>query len=546
LTWPKSHCGAIILWGYREPTAKLESWEETEGYSVDTSGKFWRIRGYVLALAAVALTTGLAFPLLEVLPHASLLLLFLTCVLLVSSRSGLGPALLASLLSFLAINYFFTEPVLTLRVHDDGDITTLLFFLLIATITGNLAARMHREIAERKASLLRISGLYEFSRKLSSAGNEQAVQQELAGHIAGTLGCPACVVPAAAGTEQGAVDLKVTVWGNLRLPAEAFSQARAEIPGVSDFWASIKSTPGIAWLGGWNVFRLTTAGRIAGYVLLHGPKLPVEQAMEVQSLCDQAALALDRIRLVADLEQERINSETEQLRSALLSSVSHDLRTPLASIIGSSSTLLELQASLKPEDSRELLATIDQEARRLDSYIQNLLDMTRLGQGGLKLRRDWVDLNDLVSNAATRLSGRLDRQRLQVSIPADFPLLWLHGVLVEQAFFNLLDNASRYAPAGSLVRVQAEVAGTNAIIRICDEGPGVPPEEREKIFDMFYTVAQGDRSHYQGTGLGLAICRGMIAAHGGEVDAEDGINGVGTCMRVSLPIHPQPAEGAMS
>lgn len=311
---------------------------------------------------------------------------------------------------------------------------------------------------------------------------------------------------------------------------------------AAEIAARLNAEPGLEWWNDWNIFRLNPSRKQAGHVLVRGAPLERDRLLEVRNLCDQAAIALERTQLVAEIEKERINIETEQLRSALLASVSHDLRTPLAAIIGSTSSLLELHGALKAEDSRELLSTIDQEARRLDSYVQNLLDMTRLGHGSLKLNRDWVDLHDIIASATARLADRLSRQQLEVAIPPGFPLLWLHGALVEQAFFNLLDNAIRHAPEPGHIRILAREENGHAVIDICDQGPGVPEHEREKIFDMFYTAAQGDRSGRQGTGLGLAICRGMIAAHGGSVVALDGPGGTGTCMRVTLPVNPLQPE----
>jgi two-component system sensor histidine kinase KdpD len=495
------------------------------------------IHDYGLALLLVSLTVALAFLVQRLMPHASLSLLFLTGVLVVSSRTGLGPSLFASLLSFLAFNFFFTQPFLTLRVDDDRDVTTLLFFLLIAMLTGNLAARMNREIAERKDSLQKISKLHEFSRLMSSAGSTEMVLNELAGHISRSLDASVCVIhqpgPIKTASAAGAVDPLLTVNGLL-----ARAGPDCDLPDSQSICSQLQTNPGMRRFENWNVFQLQTGRKSINLVLVRGPRLDEEQVLEVQNLCDQATVALDRTQLVTELEKERIISETEQLRSALLSSVSHDLRTPLASIIGSTSSLLELRDSLSADDRWELLAMIDEEARRLDRHVQNLLDMTRLGHGRLTLKRDWVDLHDIVASATGRLADRLGKERLDIRIPADFPLLWLHGALIEQAFFNLLDNAIRFSPDLGRIAIHAQLENAYAVIRICDEGPGVPAAEREKIFDMFYTATQGDRSQRQGTGLGLAICRGMVAAHGGSVSAEDGLNGQGTCMRIVLPVNP--------
>lgn len=497
-----------------------------------------RTQDYGLAIGMVLLSVGIAFLVQRLMPHASLALLFLTGVLLVASRTGLGPSLLASVLSFLALNFFFTHPLLTLRVDDDRDVTTLLVFLLIAAITGNLATRMNRETAQHKASLHRISKLYEFSRQMSSAGTTQSVLSALAEHLAQNLATTVYVmlVPAARNQSSNLTDGASTSGTYPDLQASA--GPGAVLPGQQELWSAWQTNRAVQVLRDWNIFQLGSDSKTPYLVLVRGTRLGDEPSLMVQNLCSQAAIALDRTRLVADLEKEKIVAETEQLRSALLSSVSHDLRTPLASIIGSTSSLLEYRHTLSTENRRELLITIDEEARRLDRHVQNLLDMTRLGHGGMKLKRDWVDLQDILASACNRLHDRLGAYRLTIEIPAELPLLYLHGALIEQAIFNLLDNSIRFTPEHGQIRIMAQREGDHVIIDICDEGPGVDTEDREKIFDMFYTALQGDRSQRQGTGLGLAICRGMIGAHAGSVSAQDGLNGVGTCMRIVLPIQP--------
>jgi len=454
---------------------------------------------YVVAVAVVVVTVGLAFPVHRLMPHASLSLLFLTGVLIVSSRTGLGPSLVASVLSFLAYNFFFTPPYHTFEVADEGDVATLVFFLLMAAITGKLAARMYQEMARRHGSLRRISNHYEFSRRVSSAAGAEAVLDVLADHLSRSLGRPVAVLVA---NPEG-------------VPAV---RARAEQPEalrrmlIDMAWTRDSPEPFV--VEAWHFLKLAIQRESMGMVAIHG-QVDAEQIDLVRSLCDQAAVALDRTRLVADLEHVGLVSETEQLRSALLSSISHDLRTPLASIIGSTTSLLEYGESFSEENRRDLLATVVQEAQRLDRHVQNLLDMTRLGHGSLTLHRDWVDLHDIVGSAVSRMRDVVKGLPVDVGIADTVPLIRVHGVLIEQALVNLLDNAVRFSPA---------------------DGPGIPEDEREKIFDMFYTVRHGDRSNLQGTGLGLAICRGIVAAHGGSVTAHDGSNGRGTCVRIVLPV----------
>jgi two-component system sensor histidine kinase KdpD len=248
--------------------------------------------------------------------------------------------------------------------------------------------------------------------------------------------------------------------------------------------------------------------------------------------------ALERARLAGELEAARVQGETERLRNALLSSVSHDLRSPLASMIGAAGTLSSYEAQLPREERQQLLDAILGEGQRLDRYIQNLLDMTRLGHGTLKLNRDWVDVAEIVAAAVTRLRKLFPELRLDTALPSDTLLLYVHPALIEQALFNILENAARFSPPDEPVRISVHVVGEQLHIDVSDRGPGIPEDERARIFDMFYSVARGDRAP-QGTGLGLAICRGMIGAHGGNVEALPGEAG-GTTIRIALPLPAAP------
>lgn len=478
---------------------------------------------YLFAVVVVAVTVALAFLLPGLFSHASRPLLFLTGVLVVSARASLGPSLLASFLSFLAFNFFFTEPYHTFKVADDGDVTTLAFFLLVSAISGNLASRMRQEMAERRASLARISHLYDFSRRLASAMDTEEVLDALADQLA-------LVRPGAAGA------IRILITEGKDPPRERRRRGDDRLLAPEELiaaWNEVGRKPLVR--GDWVFHHLATDRGTIGLVTMTGQADP-DQIESLRSLCDQAAMALDRIRLAADLEQAKLISETEQLRSALLSSVSHDLRTPLASIIGSATSLLEYGDSFSVGDRRDLLAMVAAEAQRLDRHIQNLLDMTRIGQGKLNLHRDWVDLHDIIASAIARLTDVLEGLQVMVQIPDDLPLLWVHGSLIEQALINLLDNAARFSPEQGQIGIQAERAGDEVWIEVRDQGPGIPESEREAVFDMFYSVRRGDRDNRVGSGLGLAICRGMIGAHGGQVLALPGPSGRGTRMRLSLPL----------
>lgn len=479
-----------------------------------------RYRNYLYACLGIAVTTGAAFAVDRYVPHANLSLVFLLGVLAVAAWWGLGPSLLAAVLSFLAFNFFFTTPYHTLAVASDSDVITLLSFLVVATVTGYLAGRMHDEFARNQSSLRRVTALLSFAKRMAAAADTDSVARELVGAVSAMLASPVTAL-----LPDGEGNLQVTAHAP---PERRINLSLAKIEAV---WrdASPASRPGLHFVG------LGTARGPIGLLAIEIPDLEAEQREMVQALCDQAAIAIERTRLVSDLEDARVVTETEQLRSALLSSVSHDLRTPLASIIGSASTLIEYGATIRDEDRRELLHTVQGEAERLNRYIQNLLDMTRLGHGGLELKRDWVDVGDVVKAAVDRLETVSSHVRIETLLDPDLPLLFVHGAFMEQALVNILDNAIRFSPPESTIRIRGRKEDERVLLDVCDQGPGIPEEERERIFDMFYSLSGSDR-HAQGTGLGLAICRGLIGAHGGQVTAGEGPGGRGTCLHISLPV----------
>lgn len=474
---------------------------------------------FVLAIIVTGAAAALAWFLKDFLPHAGLSMLFLAAVLVVASRTGLVPGLFAAVLGFFSFNWLFTEPRYTLHVESAQDIATLLLFLFVAAVTGSLAAAMRREADENEANIRKLSILGEFSQKMLGALDAGDVCSRLANELRSVgMGAWGIISPAAQGMPG------VLHHGDTR----PFSLAQ-----VNDLWAHAEDT--FVHSAGLSLYPLVTdAGRAALLVIESRDAHPDELVM---SLCQQASAALERLRLAENLASARLENETEQLRSALLSSVSHDLRTPLASIIGSTSSLRDLGASISTTDRTQLLDNVLAEARRLDRYIQNLLDMTRLGRGNIPLHRDWVDVRDVVTAALSRVRpSPEEKPPVDVTIAADVPLIWVHGALIEQALVNLIDNALRYAPAGSRVQVKATFRADHVTLDIDDEGIGIPEELRERVFDMFYTAQQGDRGARSGSGLGLAICKGLVAAHQGTIAALPGGRGRGTCMRIRLPV----------
>ncbi|WP_027925688.1 sensor histidine kinase KdpD [Pseudomonas sp. URMO17WK12:I12] len=489
---------------------------------------------YVLALVATVLASALAWGVASILPLPNISLVFLAAVLLVAVRSSLGPALACAALSFLTYDFLFIPPNFSFAIQREEDVLTLLFFLLMAALTGNLAARQRRQLQALRDTQEETTELLDLSRKLTAATDRQAVISAAAQHLNGWSDLQLCLL-----NQDGQGGWKVETGG----PIE-FSEAER----AAADWAWQHDQPagagtGTLPMGRWWWWPLSVEdGPLAlmGVCAKEGQTLSGQRRRLLTALSQPLAQALARAQLAEDLEAARLHGETEQLRSALLASVSHDLRTPLTSMRGSIDSLLALGEAIPLEDRKELLEGTRDEAERLDRYIQNLLDMTRLGHGALKLARDWVSPADIVGSSLNRLRAVLAPLQVSTDVPPELPLLYVHAALIEQALVNVLENAARFSPAHGRLQLRAGVEDGELFFSVGDEGPGIPEEERAKIFDMFYTAARGDRGG-QGTGLGLAICQGMVGAHGGRISVADGIEGRGTCITLHLPLQEQPA-----
>lgn len=484
---------------------------------------------YFAALALIVLAICAAF-VFRRLPHANLSLLFLAVVLVIAVRWGLWPSIFASLISFLVINLLFTPPLYTLAVEEEGDIATLLFFLAMAALTGNLASRMRAEMASRQGALQRVSALLDFSGRMAGAQGAEQVLDDLVARLAATLRVP---VSGVLGSDASPACVRAMPAGMYGSTA-GWRDAKLDADGLKAIWrqAEAGAAPRVR---GCTVWSLATSTRTVGSVVVESTDIPAQQRALAEGFCDQATVALERTMLVDSLREAQRVYDAERLRSALLSSVSHDLKTPLASIIGSTTSLIEYGELMTLEDRRELRSTVLEESQRLNRYIQNLLDMTRFGQQSFELNREWVDLNDLVSSAVERLGTAMSHVGLEVDVDPDVTLIRIHGALIEQVLVNLLDNAAAHAPEGSTIEVRTRRDGAAAIIDVMNEGPQIPESERERVFDMFYRVSFGDRQR-PGTGLGLAICRSVVAAHGGTIAVVPHPDREVTVMRIELPI----------
>ena len=488
-------------------------------------------RAYLGSLAFVAVALGVGLVLHQALGVGSIALTFLTAVLVSAVAYGLWPALFACFVSVLAYNFFFLRPLYSFTIADPENVVALFFFTITAVIASNLTARVRAQAITARQRARTTEELYQFSRKLAGAANLDDLLW--------------------ATVHQIALMLKVRVV--ILLPEDGKVAVRAGFPPEDSLDAADLAAAIWSWErnhvagrgsdtlpGAKRLFMPMQTGRGAVGVIgidrdEPGSILTPDQHRLLDALADQAALAIERVNLVEDVDRARLVAETDRLRAALLTSISHDLRTPLASILGSATSLAANGDVLDAATRLDLARNIQDESERLNRFIGNLLDMTRIEAGPLPLRTSPVELSDVIGSALRRAGKVLAVHRTQARLQPDLPMPDLDDVLFEQVLFNLLDNAGKYAPAGSLVTITAWQEGGQIFLRVLDEGPGIPPADLEHIFDKFYRVGGADRRR-AGTGLGLAICRGFIEAMHGTITAANRNDGPGAVFTLMLPV----------
>ena len=466
------------------------------------------VKAWVLALVAPIFTTLVCLALVGIVPMPSLALLYLASVLVVAISTASTEALVSAALSFLTYNFFFTQPRFTLYILHREDLITASVLILVALLTGHLAARSREQIIALQATV---------------SWNKQQLQ--VAEFLSKAM-APKDVI-------QIFTDALIVMFANT--PIRVHQQSLAVLPQlergknslVSVNSSTQEATIEWAWLDG---------DTMQAQVFELKPGLSDTQSLRLQALIDLNKMALERLGLAQQLSEEIQVKEREQLRTALLSSISHDLRTPLSTMIGSVSTVLDLSDNLSEDQEQELLKNTLSEARRLDRYIQKLLDMTKVGSGDLKLDRDWVGVDEMISVSLKRLQPLLSGQEIQIALADNLPLVWVHGALIEQAIFNVLENAVRYTTPPGVIVVAARQCEGNIEIDIQDAGPGIATELWDQIFEMFFTLSKGDQET-GGTGLGLAICQGVLGAHGGKALVVSSSAQSGTLIRLQIPLN---------
>lgn len=489
---------------------------------------------YLKALGIVLVGLGAAVLLQPQFGIENVDLVLLTAVVAVAVRYGLWPSLLASLAASLAYNFFFLPPVYTFTITDPTNVAAFFFFMLIAILVSNVAARVRTQADTAIGRIRTTEQLYAFSRKLAGTATLDDVLW--------------------ASAYQTALMLKVRVV--LLLPEDGLLTVKSGYPPEDQLDQADLAAANWAWSndrsagrgsdtlpGAKRLFLPMRTGRgPIGVIGIDndrtGPLLTPDQRRLLDALVDQGALAIERVLLVEDMERVKRSVESERLRSALLTSISHDLKTPLASVLGAASTMRDLAGALSDAEKRDLLATVIDESERLNRFIANLLDMTKLESGAIVPNTALHDVGEIVGSALRRASKILTAHEVELVLAADLPMLELDAVLFEQVLFNLLDNAAKYSLPETTIAIKSRRERDQVVLEIADEGAGIPPDELESVFDKFYRAQKGDHVR-PGTGLGLAISRGFVEAMRGTIAAANRNDRSGAVLTIRLPVPTQ-------
>ncbi|MEW6714059.1 MAG: sensor histidine kinase KdpD [Nitrospirota bacterium] len=489
-------------------------------------------RDWFLSIAIVGVCTGIAYLMFPYFDLVDLAMIYLLGIVFTANRTGKGPSLLATFLSVAAFDFFFVPPRYTFAVSDTRYFVTFVVMFVISFVIGRLTLKIRDQADAARKRERRTAALYSLSRKLV---HERGIEQLSAIAIKHISEAAASHVVVLVPDEWGRLTIPVTGAGTFALDQKEMSVAQWT------FDHRQKTGLGTDTLSGAKALYLplVAASKAVGVIGVMPDTsegfFDQEQIHIIESFADQTAMAIERAMLAEEAQQALLKAETETLRNTLLSSVSHDLRTPLAAITGAASTLMQKDVSFDVSERQELMQTIYEEAEHLNHIIRNVLDMTRLEAGAIKVKKEWQPLEEIVGAVLNRLGERLNDRHIQTRLPSDLPLVSFDPLLIEQVLMNLMDNAIKYTPQGTPVELSAYVKESELVVEIEDRGPGIPLGEEERIFDKFVrgSAAGG------GIGLGLTICRAIINAHGGKIRVENRTGG-GAIFRFTLPIGEQP------
>ena len=461
------------------------------------------------------------------LPNVSLV--YLLAVVASAVYAGPLAALVAAILSAFAYNFFFIQPTRDFTIASPHEVFGLVVFIVTALIAGGLASRISAQAAAASRRAAATQSLYDFSRKLSGTAKADDVVWAAVSQLQASLRRDIVLLTmdggelAVAGAWPPDTELDVTDMTAARWAAEkgdAAGNATGTLPNSPFQFRPLGSLAGV--------------GAVVG-LRLAGKPLDPEEEQTLGAVLDQTAIAIDRARLSKENLDQAARAAGERFRAALLSSISHDLKTPLASISGAVSSLRQLGDRMKPASRADLLASIEEESDRLNRFVSNLLDMTKIEAGTVDPRRDWVDVGDVIHGTLERAAKYFPGRKVETSIADDLPLIRGDSVLLGQALFNVIDNAIKYG-SGEPVGVHARAEGGEIVLSVTDMGRGIPAKELDKVFEKFFRRGKPD-GRTPGTGLGLAIAKGFVEAMGGTIGAESpAVRKRGTRITLRFPI----------
>lgn len=494
-----------------------------------------------VAAAASSVGGGLlaALVLTRWLPPHSAALVFIVAVLISAASFGGWAGVLAAGLSFLAYNFFFIEPLYTFTVGDPQDVFALAVFLVVAAATGRIAGRLRDRTTEARNYAERVEALHQLSLTLSGATIPQTILAAAAAELARVIdGRAVVLIPDETGLVLRAAHPETTSLSDADLQAAHRALRRGEAVPM----------PATGYQGARFEFRVLVTGSHPLGVVGLAPRaidglVTASAEPAVEAVLRLTAIALERATLAAENEKAREEATQERLRSALLSSLSHDLRTPLATIMGAASSLRQLADQMSSDERADLLGAIEEEGARLSRFVSNLLEMTRLEAGSIDLMRDWLDVADTIRPVVERAVRQFPQSHIEATFEPWLPLIRAEAQGLEQIVLNLIENAARYTSLEGKIAVGVSRSGENVVVSVTDDGPGIPREEHQRVFDKLYRLRRGDRG-VPGTGLGLAICRAIVDGMNGSIQIESPVaDGRGTRVVVRLPVPLQPAIG---
>jgi len=488
---------------------------------------FWLLS--LVGIASPSLCTLLSWPFRAELGSAGILLIYLSGVFLVATRFGRYPSILAAVLSAAGFAYFFARPIFSLAISDTQNLVGLAVMLVVASVTSGLMEQAREQTLLANQRERNASALYGLSKALACARQEDKILIAAITHIYTVFNVRATLLLADAQGRLAYPKAKPFPfsWVGIKLPdaQRAFDQAWKIRLGM-DYGTNKKA----------GYFPLAGSDAPLGVLVVDAKAYPQEwlekQDTFLESFLNQIAQALERARMAEQAKTASIQAEAENLRNALLSAISHDLRTPLTTIVGASSTLVKKEGSLSRQDRLDLHGIIQEEALRMSDLMHKILDMARLAGGKVALNRQWNDLEEIIGSALGRMEQKLNGRPVTIRLPVDMPLVFVDAVLFQQVLLNLIDNAVKYTPEGSPVDISAELAAHEIRLSVEDHGNGVPVGYEAQVFEKFYRHQA--ESPQSGAGLGLAICKAVIEAHGGLIGVANGFSG-GAVFTLSLP-----------